>query len=160
MRYKRLPALFLTAAVSASASFGLSHAQTNNQYPPSGFEFQGRTLNSAVWLSTLSVTEIKKGMRVGTFLQNVTADEQFSNSGEAVLRSMKVEIQVDCSDGAYVELSEKYFTEEFARGKQISASTPNITTKEWQPKEYLPVGSMMHQIVNSICSQRLSVQIA
>jgi hypothetical protein len=153
---RRLPSLFLLATVGTSVWCGGLLAQTNKKPPPYGFEFQGSTDNSAVWLKMDSVAEVAQGVRVGTFLQNTAIDAQFTDGQEIGLRSIQIQIKVNCADGAYIEIAEAHFTEEFAKGEQIWASKPNGTNMALLTKEYLPMGSMMHRVVNSICSQNLA----
>ena len=153
---RQLPPPFFHAAVGASILCGSSYAQTETGQPLPGLEFQGRTESSAVWLKTDSVAEITKGVRVGTFVQNTTLDTQFTDGRAVTLRSIEIQIQVNCADGAYRELAEAHFTEEFARGKRIWSSDPIAAAIGLAPKEYVPTGSMMHLVVNSICTLRLS----
>lgn len=153
---RRLPPRFFYAAVGPAILCGSLLAQTETGQSLPGLEFQGRTENSAVWLKTDSVAEITKGVRVGTFLQNTALDIQFADGRAVTLQSIEVQIQVNCTDGAYRELAEAHFTEEFARGKRIWSSDPNAAAMGLAPKEYLPTGSMMHLVVNSICTLRLS----
>ena len=155
-----LPIRFFSAAVGASILCGSLLAQTSPGQPPPGLEFQGRTTNSAVWLKTDSVTEISDGVRVATFLQNTAIDLQFTDGRELTLRSIQIQIQVNCSDGTYRETAEVHFTQEFAKGEQIWASVANRAYWGWMATEHLQTGSMMHLVVNSICSQRLSQRSA
>ena len=94
-------------------------AQQPDPSPDLGYEYVGRTPRSTIWLKTDSIEEISDDLRVGVFLSNTAIDVQFTDGDEAVLRSIRIEIQVNCADGAYVELAETHFSEEFARGRQI-----------------------------------------
>jgi hypothetical protein len=155
MQFQKSVATWLVIAAIPAVLGNASMAQQPDSSPDFGYEYLGRTSRSSIWLKTDSVAEISNDVRVGVFLSNTAIDVQFTDGAEAVLRSIRIEIQVNCAVGTYVELDETHFTGEFANGRQIWRGESR-RQKEWSAQNTVRLGSAMHHVLNSICSRDLN----
>lgn len=119
--------------------------------------YLGRTNNSSYWIAHGSVKDLGLGKRGATLLQNTMIEVSFTNGITGTVRSIANELEVDCHRGTYVDLTERHFAEEFARGTQMFESTLDGLSL-LHPEQHRPkVGTVFYSIVNEVCTFRVGV---
>ncbi len=155
MRAKTIPTFVAGFVVTLGINAAI--AQTGPAGGADLHHYLGRTNNSSFWIAHGSVKGLGLGKRGAALLQNTTIDVRFTNGITGTVRSIVNELEVDCHRGTYVDLTERHFAEEFARGTQMFKSTLDGLSL-LHPEQHRPkVGTVFYSFVNEVCTFRLSV---